>query len=224
MNPKSQIPNLKSAKPAVFLDRDGVLNIEAGYIHNVEDLHLIPGVAEAVRRLNDRQIFCCLVSNQSGPARGYYPIDHVEALHRRLCQLLATEAGAKLDALYYCPYLSPPEGGTNREFTRWSSWRKPNTGMLVAAAWEHDLDLNQSFVVGDKATDVDMAHNTGCCGILVQTGFGESVLGGKYQHHTKPDYVATDLARAVDWILQQMGNLEVVRSSKLENEHHPKQP
>jgi D-glycero-D-manno-heptose 1,7-bisphosphate phosphatase len=206
-NPKSKIQNPKSPKPAVFLDRDGVLNVEAGYIHQVEDLHLIPGVADAVRKLNDQQIFCCLVSNQSGPARGYYPNSHVEALHQRLCQLLEAQAGARLDALYYCPYLSPPEGGMNPEFTRWSTWRKPNTGMLVAAAWENDLNLRQSFMVGDKATDVDMAHNAGCTGILVQTGYGSSVLAGQYQHHTQPDYIAPDLAAAVDWICQQMGKL-----------------
>lgn len=188
------------AKPAVFLDRDGVLNVEAGYIRRVEDLHLISGVAQAVRRLNDRRLFCCLVSNQSGPARGYYPVSHIDKLHQRLVHLLQTEAGAHLDALYYCPYLSPPSGGTNPEFTRWSTWRKPNTGMLVAAAWEHDLDLSQSFMVGDKATDVDMAHNAGCTGILVQTGFGDRVLSGKYQHHTQPDYIAADLADAVEWI------------------------
>ena len=188
------------ARAAVFLDRDGVLNVEAGYIHRVEDLHLIPGVAKAVRQLNERQMFCCLVSNQSGPARGYYPAEHVEALHQRLADLLQAEAGARLDALYYCPYLSPPEGGTNPEFSRWSTWRKPNTGMLVAAAWEHDLDLSQSFMVGDKATDVDMAHNAGCWGILVQTGFGDRVLSGEYQHHTHPDYIAPDLAAAVEWI------------------------
>lgn len=188
------------AKPAVFLDRDGVLNIEAGYLYRVEDLQLIPGAAQAVRRLNDRNIFCTLVSNQSGPARSYYGADHVEALHQRLMQLLQTEADAHLDALYYCPYLSPQSGGTNPDFTRWSTWRKPNTGMLVAAAWEHDLDLRQSFMVGDKATDVDLAHNAGCTGILVQTGFGQDVLSGKYQHHTQPDFIAADLSVAVDWI------------------------
>jgi D-glycero-D-manno-heptose 1,7-bisphosphate phosphatase len=192
------------AKPAVFLDRDGVLNVEAGYIHSVEDLHLIPGVALSVRHLNDQGIFCCLVSNQSGPARGYYPDTHVQALHDRLCRLLTQEAGAFLDALYYCPYLSAPEGGLDPAYTRWSTWRKPNTGMLVAAAWEHDLDLRHSFMVGDKATDVDMAHNAGCVGILVQTGFGDRVLAGDYQHHTKPDYIAKDLAVAVEWILQQL--------------------
>lgn len=189
---------------AVFLDRDGVLNQEVGYIHQVEDLHLIPGVAQAVKRLNQAGLFCCLVSNQSGPARGYYPASHVDALHDRLCHLLKTEAGANLDALYYCPSLSAPEGGTQPEYTRWSTWRKPNTGMLVAAAWEHDLDLSQSFMVGDKATDVDMAHNAGCVGILVQTGFGDRVLSGKYQHRTQPDFTATDLSIAVDWLLQQV--------------------
>ncbi len=189
-------------RPAVFLDRDGVLNQEVGYIHNVTDLHLIPGVAAAVRRLNDVGIFTCLVSNQSGPARGYYPTSHVDALHDRLCHLLQQTANAHLDALYYCPYLSAPEGGVVPEYTRWSSWRKPNTGMLVAAAWEHDLDLRHSFMVGDKATDVDMAHNAGCISVLVQTGFGDRVLSGNYQHHTQPAYIAPDLAAAIDWILQ----------------------
>jgi D-glycero-D-manno-heptose 1,7-bisphosphate phosphatase len=191
------------AKPAVFLDRDGVLNIEAGYLYRVEDLQLIPGAAQAVRRLNQQNLFCTLVSNQSGPARSYYSADHVEALHQRLVHLLQTEADARLDALYYCPYLSPQAGGINPDFTRWSTWRKPNTGMLVAAAWEHDLDLSQSFMVGDKATDVDLAHNAGCTGILVQTGFGQDVLGGKYQHHTQPDFIAADLPAAVDWICGQ---------------------
>ena len=106
------------SKAAVFLDRDGVLNVEIGYIRQVEDLHLIPGAAAAVRRLNNIGLFCCLVSNQSGPARNYYPISHVDALHERLCHLLATEAAARLDALYYCPYLSPTAGGINPEFTR----------------------------------------------------------------------------------------------------------
>lgn len=192
-----------NGRSAVFLDRDGVLNEEVGYIDRREDLRLIPGVAQAVKRLNEQGLFCCLVSNQSGPARNYYPASHVEALHDRLCQLLAAEAGAHLDALYYCPFLSAPEGGVHPDYTGWSTWRKPNTGMLVAAAWEHDLDLQRSVVVGDKATDVDMAHNAGCCGVLVQTGFGDRVLSGTYQHHTQPDYIASDLARAIAWILQQ---------------------
>jgi D-glycero-D-manno-heptose 1,7-bisphosphate phosphatase len=192
------------AKSAVFLDRDGVLNVEAGYIYNVVDLHLMPGVAQAVRRLNDLGLFCCLVSNQSGPARDYYRASHVQALHDRLCHLLDAEAGARLDAQYFCPYLSPPEGGINPAYAQWSTWRKPNTGMLVAAAWEHDLDLSQSFMVGDKATDIDLAHNAGCRGILVETGFGQQVLQGQYQHQIQPHFQAPNLGVAVDWIIQQI--------------------
>jgi len=192
------------SKPAVFLDRDGVLNVEAGYIHNIEDLNLIPGVARAVRALNELGLFCCLVSNQSGPARGYYPKSHVDALHLRLLKLLEEENKARLDALYYCPYLSPQVGGIDPQFTLWSAWRKPNTGMLVAAAWEHDLDLAKSFMIGDKATDIDMAHNAGLTGILVKTGYGQSVLSGEYQHKTKPDFIAADLYEAVEWIKQKV--------------------
>jgi len=187
-------------RAAVFLDRDGVLNIEAGYIHNVDDLHLIPGAAAAVRQLNELGLFCCLISNQSGPARGYYPREHVERLHERLCNLLDAEAGAHLDALHYCPYLSPSAGGTDPEFTRWSSWRKPNTGMLVAAAWRYDLDLTRSFTVGDKATDIDLAHNSGTKGILVETGYGQAVLSGDYQYTVQPHYIARDLSDAARWI------------------------
>jgi D-glycero-D-manno-heptose 1,7-bisphosphate phosphatase len=193
-----------SGKQAVFLDRDGVLNIERGYLHRVEDLDLISGVAQAVRKLNDRGLFCCLVSNQSGPARDYYPTSHVDNLHQRLSMLLKEQADAYLDAQYYCPYLRPAEGGINPQYTRWSSWRKPNTGMLIAAAWEHDLDISRSVMVGDKATDIDLAHNAGCRGVLVQTGFGMEVLEGKYQHQTKPDYIARDLSQAVDWILRNI--------------------
>jgi D-glycero-D-manno-heptose 1,7-bisphosphate phosphatase len=189
-------------KPAIFLDRDGVLNIEMGHIRNLNDLKLIPGAAQAVRKLNDHHLFCCLITNQAGAARGLFPIEHINALNQRLCNLLAAEAGAKLDALYACRYLSKPAGGKHPALTRWSTWRKPNTGMLVAAAWEHDLDLKRSIMVGDKATDIDMANNVGAQGVLVRTGYGEDILSGNYQHHAYPAYIARDLAEAVSWILR----------------------
>ncbi|NJK34250.1 MAG: HAD-IIIA family hydrolase [Oscillatoriales cyanobacterium SM2_2_1] len=186
---------------AVFLDRDGVLNVEAGYIRRLEDLVLNPGAAAAVRRLNDQQIFCCLASNQAGAARGYYDLAHIRALTARLEHLLWMEAGAKLDAIYQCTSLSPAEGGVVPDLAYVSAWRKPNTGMLVAAAWDRDLDLRRSVMVGDKATDIDLAHNAGCLGVLVTSGYGEQVLTGNYQHRVQPDRVVTDLAAAVDWIV-----------------------
>ncbi len=187
---------------AVFLDRDGVINVEAGYITSLADLVLIPGAAQAIALLNRREIFCCLVSNQAGAARGYYPLSHIDALHQRLQELLRQEADAFLNHIYYCPSLSPAEGGVVPELTYYSTWRKPNTGMLVAAAWEHNLDLTRSVVIGDKATDIDMAHNAGCKGILVTTGYGKAVLAGTYQHPVQPDYIATDLLDAVRWVIK----------------------
>lgn len=189
------------SRPAVFFDRDGVLNVEKGYLYNCDDLILIAGAAKAVKKLNQKGIFCCLISNQSGPARNYYPVEHVQALHERLGQLLWEEAEAELDAYYYCPYLSPRQGGINPEYTGWSSWRKPNTGMLVTAAGEHHLNLQQSFVIGDKATDIDLANNVGSKSILVQTGYGKKVLEKQYQHSVTPTYLATDVSEAVAWIL-----------------------
>jgi D-glycero-D-manno-heptose 1,7-bisphosphate phosphatase len=189
-------------RPAVFLDRDGVLNQEAGYIKQIDDLLLMPRAAEAVRQLNDRGIFCCLASNQAGAARGYYSADHIDALTERLQTLLATEAGAHLDGICNCISLSPEEGGINSELTYYSTWRKPNTGMLVAAAWRYDLDLKRSYMVGDKATDIDLAHNAGCKGVLVTSGYGAQVQKGTYQHAVRPEFIATDLFGAVTWILK----------------------
>ncbi|MDX1976816.1 MAG: HAD family hydrolase [Pseudanabaenaceae cyanobacterium bins.68] len=193
-----------SLRPAVFLDRDGVLNQEVGYIHRLEDLVLLPGVAQGIKALNQAQIFTCLVSNQAGAARGFYPLGHIDALHDRLVELLAIAADAKLDALYYCPSLSQPAGGKVPELSYWSTWRKPNTGMLVSAAWDHHLDLNQSYMIGDKATDIDLAVNSGCTGILVTSGYGEQVLAGSYQHRVQPHLVAKDLPAAIAWILQRL--------------------
>ncbi len=191
------------AKRAVFLDRDGVLTVEASYPYTSEQITLLPDAAKAVRRLNEAGLFCCLISNQSGLAKNDYTVSQVETLHKRLRRLLKKEAGAKLDAIYYCPYLSPIDGGVNPQLSRWSTWRKPNTGMLVAAAWEHGLDLKTSFLIGDKATDIDLAHNAGLKGILVKTGYGDQVLRGTFQHSTRPDHIAIHLGEAVAWLLSQ---------------------
>jgi D-glycero-D-manno-heptose 1,7-bisphosphate phosphatase len=165
----------------------------------------MPNAGLAVRSLNEQGIFCCLASNQSGAARGYYDLDHIRALTERLQTLLWQAAGARLDAVFYCTKLSPPEGGKVKELACWSTWRKPNTGMLVAAAWQYGLDLRRSVMVGDKATDIDLAHNAGCKGVLVTSGYGAEVLAGTCQHQTTPDHIAPDLFTALPWILKQFG-------------------
>lgn len=193
----------QSSKPVVFLDRDGTLNVEAGYIRNLNDLNLIEGAAEAVRKLNSAGVAAVLVTNQSGAARGYYPEDHILALNSRLVSLLK-DGGAFLDDVYYCPHL--PDG-TVEKYTFECECRKPAIGLVERAYKEHpDFDRKRSFVVGDKATDVELASNCGAKGILVETGYGQQVLAGEYQWKVVPDHQANCIVDAVDWILEQIKN------------------
>lgn len=189
--------NAKS--PVVFLDRDGTLNIEAGYIRNLEDLNLIDGAADAVKRLNMLGIKAILVTNQTGAARDYYPESHILDLNKRLEKLLEAE-GAYLDAVYYCPHL--PEAKI-KKYSRQCGCRKPETGLVDQAYQDHkNLNKTLSFVVGDKATDVELAKNCGARGILVETGYGTRVQSGDYQWPVKPDFQARSIAEAVDWIIK----------------------
>lgn len=190
-----------SKRPVVFLDRDGTLNIERGYIHNLQDLELIDGAACAVKRLNDNGIAAILVTNQSGAARGYYGEGHILDLNNRLVDLLR-EQGAFLDAVYYCPHLAQ---GTVEPYIQACSCRKPEIGMVERAYAEHDdLDCNLAFVVGDKATDVELAVNCKAKGILVVTGYGQAVIDGTYQWKVKPDFTASSITEAIDWVLEEL--------------------
>lgn len=192
-------------KPVVFLDRDGTLNVEKGYIHNVDDLHLIEGAADAVRRLNQAGVVTILVTNQTGAARGFYAEEHILALNNRLLELLKEER-AYLDKVYYCPH--SPEGSV-QSLICVCKCRKPAPGMVEQAYEEvPELDRNLAFVVGDKASDVELAQNCGARGVLVLTGYGEKVMKGEYQWKVEPDFQAPSIKEAVDWIL------DVVKKSR----------
>jgi D-glycero-D-manno-heptose 1,7-bisphosphate phosphatase len=187
---------------AVFLDRDGTLNVEKGYIRDLAEVELYPGAASSVRLLNDAGIPAILVTNQTGAARGYYGIEHVHALNKIVQELLEKEAGARLDAVYFCPHY---RDGIVPEFTKECDCRKPAPGMILQAKRDlPDIDLAASFVVGDKATDITFAHNAGCRGILVRTGYGDQVLAGEYQNlEVQPEKVCADIVEAVEYILSQ---------------------
>lgn len=192
---------MTAKRPVVFLDRDGTLNEEIGYIRNVEDLVLIAGAGESIRKLNKAGIAAILVTNQTGAARGYYPEEHILALNNRLVGLLAKET-AQLDGLYYCPHL---EDGSVPEYSKKCQCRKPETGMVERAFAEHpDLDPERSYVVGDKATDVELARNCRARAVLVTTGYGQDVQDGKYQWPVEPDFAAADINQAIDWILSDL--------------------
>lgn len=194
----------KPGKPVVFLDRDGTLNIEKGYIHELENLNLIEGAGQAVKTLNQNGIAAILVTNQTGAARGFYPEQHILDLNKRLCELLEKE-GAHLDAVYYCPHLAESEGGKVDPYKLVCTCRKPETGLVDQAYKDNEeLDPGLSYVVGDKSTDVELAINCGAKGILVKTGYGEKVLAGEYQWKVTPNHLADSICSAVDWILKDL--------------------
>jgi D-glycero-D-manno-heptose 1,7-bisphosphate phosphatase len=181
-------------QPAVFLDRDGTVNEEMGYINHLSRLVLLPQAAPAIRRLNEAGLKVVVVTNQSGAARGYFPLSLVDRVHARLKELLAA-GGARVDAIYTCLH-GPAED---------CPCRKPRPGLLFQAARELNLDLGHSYLVGDRYKDVETAQGAGAKGILVLTGYGR----GEYQHFAAawpepPAYVAEDLAAAVDWILHDL--------------------
>lgn len=179
----------------VFLDRDGTLNEERGYLRDVRDLVLLPGAARAVRRLNDADVAAVLVTNQTGAARGYFPLAHIDALHGRLAASLAAE-GARLDGVFVCPHLPAAEGGTG-PLAMDCDCRKPAPGLALRAARELGLDLGRAAVVGDKSADVGLARSIGARAVLVRTGFGHATLAGG----ASPDVVADDVGDAVDRLL-----------------------
>lgn len=187
------MPEHSNSRAAVFIDRDGTIAEEVGYLNHVSRFRMFPFVAAALRRLNEAGYAAIVVTNQSGVARGYFPESLIHDVTRLMTKQLA-EAGAKIDALYYCAHGTAESCGC----------RKPKTGMLEQAAREHGVDLRRAFVIGDRYLDVELAHNAQARGILVRTGYGEGELAwhaGEWP--APPDFVAEDLAQAVDWILRQ---------------------
>ena len=188
------------ARGAVFLDRDGTVNEEVGYLSDLSKLRLLPGAAASIRRLNQAGIPIVIVTNQSGVARGYFPESFVHKTHTLLQELLQRE-GARLDGIYYCPH--HPKAG-NSSYTAVCDCRKPATGLLDRAAKDLGLALDRSYMVGDKWSDVELGHRAGSRSILVITGFSADDPGNARPDHVRdPDFVAHDLVEAVDWILQR---------------------
>jgi len=179
---------------AVFLDRDGTINEEMGYINHLSRFRLLPRAAAAIRRLNEAGLKVVVVTNQSGAARGYFPAALVDEVHAHLTKLLA-EAGAHVDGIYAC--LHGPEAGCD--------CRKPRPTLILQAARDLDLDLARSYAVGDRYKDMETAINAGVKGILVLTGYGR----GEYEYlrgapPTPPAHVAADLDAAVEWLLNDL--------------------
>lgn len=152
---------MTTTRPAAFLDRDGVLIEDVGYPHRPDQLHLMPGAARAVKRLNDAGYLCVIVTNQSGVARGLFDLDQMHAFNALLLERLAAD-GARVDAVYACPYHSV--GSVGAFLHPDHPDRKPNPGMLLRAMAEHDIDPTRSLMIGDQPSDMLAAERAGVAG------------------------------------------------------------
>jgi len=187
-------------RPAIFIDRDGTLSHEVGYVNHVSRFRPFAYAVDAVRLVNRSPFAVVLVTNQAGVARGYFPESLIEEVHASLRETLAA-GGATLDGIYYCPH--HPSAG-EPPYRRDCDCRKPRPGLLHRAAAELDLDLTRSYVVGDRHGDLQLAWKVGARAVLVKSGYGL----GELTYHApswsrQPDLVAENLLVAVSLILDE---------------------
>ena len=174
-------------KPAVFLDRDGVLTKEKSYVCTVEELEIFPYTYECVRRIKNKGFYTIVVTNQSGIARGLFSETDLQQMHLYLKQKTG------VDAIYYCPH--HPEGRI-QQYRKICRCRKPDTGMIEQACRDYRIDLNRSFMVGDRAGDIITGHRAGLKTILLESGYGTERL----EADVKPDYILEDLRMVADML------------------------
>jgi D-glycero-D-manno-heptose 1,7-bisphosphate phosphatase len=185
-------------KRAVFIDRDGTISEEVGYINHPSRFRLFPYAASAVKHLNENGWLAILVTNQAGVARGYFSEDMIKTVHAGMANDLA-HGGAKLDAIYYCAH-HPSVGEPPYRFD--CDCRKPKPGLISRAAKDFEIDINNSWMVGDRYSDVELAGNAGLKSAFVLSGYGR----GEWEHQREawaqqPDLIADNLLAAVHLIV-----------------------
>lgn len=192
--------NLKNRQRAIFLDRDGTMNVSKGFISNADDLELIPGTIEAVKAINKSGALAIVITNQPVIARGECSFEELHNIHNKLKTLLG-EKGAFVDDIFYCPH-HPDKGfeGEVPELKFDCECRKPKTGMINEAVDKYNIDLSKSYMVGDSTMDLELARNAGVKSVLVDTGFAGN--DGKYDRSC--DIEAKDLLDAVEKIIKDM--------------------
>lgn len=192
--------NLKNRQRAIFLDRDGTMNVSKGFISNADDLELIPGTIEAIKAINKSGALAIVITNQPVIARGECSFEELHNIHNKLKTLLG-EKGAFVDDIFYCPH-HPDKGfeGEVPELKFDCECRKPKTGMIDEAVKKYNIDLSKSYMVGDSTMDLELARNAGVKSVLVDTGFAGN--DGKYDRSC--DIEAKDLLDAVEKIIKDM--------------------
>ena len=192
--------NLKNRQRAIFLDRDGTMNVSKGFISNADGLELIPGTIEAIKAINKSGALAIVITNQPVIARGECSFEELHNIHNKLKTLLG-EKGAFVDDIFYCPH-HPDKGfeGEVPELKFDCECRKPKTGMIDEAVKKYNIDLSKSYMVGDSTMDLELARNAGVKSVLVDTGFAGN--DGKYDRSC--DIEAKNLLDAVEKIIKDM--------------------
>jgi D-glycero-D-manno-heptose 1,7-bisphosphate phosphatase len=194
------------ASPAVFMDRDGTINEEVGYVNHITRFQLYPWTAEAIRLLQQAGFKTFVITNQAGVARGYFKEELIGQVHARMLAELASQ-GARVDGVYYCPH--HPTAG-EPPYRRVCECRKPKPGMILEAARQHGLDLTRSYMIGDRYSDVVLAHNARLRSIFVLTGYGMGEYESQRQNWAvQPGWIARDLLEAAHRILRESSQGEI---------------
>ncbi len=200
LNPTSQSSD--NSRPAVFIDRDGTISEEVGYVNHPSRYKVFPFAATALRRLHEAGWLAVLVTNQAGVARGYFSEDLIHTVHD-LLQAELNKQGARLDAIYYCPH-HPSVG--DAPYRQACDCRKPQTGLITRAAAEHDIDIKRSWMIGDRYSDIELARNANLRAAFVLTGYGRGEW--EFSRHRwaewrgEPEIVAENLLEAVERIIE----------------------
>lgn len=174
----------------VFIDRDGTINVNVEYLDNPEDFQMYHGVGEGIKKLRDNGFKIIVITNQSGISRGFFTEETLDKIHKRMEKELL-DKGVKIDGIYYCPHHQDEK----------CNCRKPNTALFKKALKEHDIDPNQSYVIGDRMLDVEAGHKIGSKTILVPERVEQVELEMK-KSNIKPDCYCENFEKGVEWILK----------------------
>ncbi len=195
---------------AIFLDRDGTLNDDTGYISRIEDLKIIDGTKTALRRFRDSGFLNIIITNQSGVSRGFFTENDLQRINDELCSRLEESGVSLIDEIFYSPYHID---GIIDEYKIESPDRKPGTGLITKAVEKRNIDLKESYFIGDSLTDMQCANNAGLRMILVATGNGKDAYKECLELNLEPDFFAKDILEASEYITR----LEVEKETKSYN-------
>lgn len=189
---------IKMKNKAVFIDRDGTINVDVHYLDNPDKFEMYPGVGEGVKKLKENGFKIIVITNQSGIARGYFTEKQLSKVHERMKKEFQN-FDVVLDGIYYCSH--HPDKNCN--------CRKPNTGLYEKAIKDHNIDVKKSYMLGDKILDMDAGKKIGARTVLVpEVHIRDEFLSNKNEWKYKPDYIADDFLSAVEWILKLNGDWE----------------